>query len=122
MSESARIWQTGSERPVGPVLQRWATGTGTFGVNSVLSTGRDVGLRVGASSVTFVGPSGFTAVFTGTSTFKTPPGINADLVKNINGTFTLTYRKPERNCLSLRRVPDRGQGPQRCRPHLPLHQ
>jgi len=29
--------------------------TGTFGVNWVLSTGRDVGLRVGASSVTFVG-------------------------------------------------------------------
>ena len=79
-----------------------ATGTGTFGVNSVLSTGRDVGLRVGASSVTFVGPSGFTAVFTGTSTFKTPPGINADLVKNSNGTFTLTYRKPVRNCPSRR--------------------
>jgi len=70
-----------------------ATGTGTFAVNSVLSTGRDVGLRVGASSVTFVGPSGFTAAFPGTSTFTAPPGINADLVKNSNGTFTLTYRK-----------------------------
>jgi hypothetical protein len=35
-----------------------ATGTGTFGVNSVLSTGRDVGLGVGASSVTFVGRPG----------------------------------------------------------------
>jgi len=33
------------------------------------------------------------AVFTGTSTFTTPPGINADLVKNSNGTFTLTYRQ-----------------------------
>ena len=70
-----------------------ATGSGTFGVNSVLSTGRDVGLQVGASSVTFIGPSGFTAVFTGTSTFTAPSGINAKLVRNSDGTFTLTYRK-----------------------------
>ena len=70
-----------------------ATGTGTFGVRSVLSTGRDIGLQVGASSVKFIGPSGFTAVFTGTSTFTAPPGINADLKKNGDGTFTLTYRK-----------------------------
>ena len=70
-----------------------ATGTGTFGINSVLSTGRDVGLQVGASSVTFIGPSDFTAVFTGTSTFTAPSGINAKLVRNSDGTFTLTYRK-----------------------------
>ena len=70
-----------------------ASGTGTFGINGVLSTGRDVGLQVGASSVTFVGPSGFTAVYTGTSTFTMPPGINADLVKNGDSTYTLTYRK-----------------------------
>lgn len=70
-----------------------AAGSGTFGINGVLSTGRDVGLQVGASSVKFIGPSGFTAVFTGTSTFTAPPGINADLKKNADGTFALTYRK-----------------------------
>ena len=32
-------------------------------------------------------------MFPGTSTFTAPPGINADLVKNSNGTFTLTYSK-----------------------------
>ena len=69
-----------------------ASGVGAFGANTVLSTGRDVGLQVGAGSITFTGPSGFTATFTGTGpTYTTPPGVNADLVMNADGTFTLTY-------------------------------
>jgi RHS repeat-associated protein len=71
-----------------------STGSGAFGVGGVLSTGRDVGVQVGSSSVTFTGPSGFTAVFTGTGpSYTAPAGINADLVKQADGTYTLTYRK-----------------------------
>lgn len=71
-----------------------ASGTGAVGARTVLSTGRDVGLQVGSGSVTFTGPSGFTAVFTGTGpTYTTPAGINATLMKNSDSTFTLTYNK-----------------------------
>jgi len=69
-----------------------STGSGAFGAHTVLSTGRDVGLQVGSSSVTFTGPSGFTAVFTGTGpTYTAPAGVNATLKKSSDGTFTLTY-------------------------------
>lgn len=71
-----------------------ASGAGAFGNNAALSTGRDVGLQVGASSVTFTGPSGFTAIFTGTGpTYTAPAGINAALVRNGDGTYALTYNK-----------------------------
>lgn len=69
-----------------------SAGSGAFGAHTVLSTGRDVGLQIGSSSVTFTGPSGFTAVFTGTGpTYTAPAGVNATLKKNSDGTFTLTY-------------------------------
>lgn len=71
-----------------------STGAGTFGQRSVLSTGRDVGLTVSDSTVTFSGPSGFTATFTadGAGGYTAPAGVNADLVENGDGTFALTYR------------------------------
>ncbi len=69
-----------------------STGSGAFGGHTVLSTGRDVGLQVGSGSVTFTGPSGFTAVFAGTGpTYTAPAGVNATLKKDGDGTFTLTY-------------------------------
>ena len=42
-----------------------------------MSTGRDVGLLIGSSSVTFNGPSDYQAVFTGSSPFSSPAGIDA---------------------------------------------
>lgn len=71
-----------------------ANGAGAFGTNTVLSTGRDAGLQIGSSSVTFTGPSGFTAKFTGSGpSYTAPAGINADLVKNSDGSYSLTYHK-----------------------------
>ena len=72
-----------------------ATGAGAAGAGAVLSTGQDVGLKVEASVVTFHGPSGFTARYTasGSGGWAMPAGINADLVKNTDGTWALTYRK-----------------------------
>lgn len=54
--------------------------------------GRDVGLTIGASTVVFNGPSGFAVTYTKSgSVYTAPAGINADLVKNAIGTYTLTY-------------------------------
>ena len=74
------------------------SGSGAAGAAGSLSTGQDIGLLVNGSgagsTVTFFGPSGFTATFTATSsgTYIAPAGINADLVKNSDGTYKLTYR------------------------------
>jgi len=73
-------------------------GSGAAGYGGSLSTGQDIGLLVNGSgagsTVTFFGPSGFTATFTATSSgpYTAPAGINADLVKNSDGTWKLTYR------------------------------
>ncbi|MEH3075839.1 MAG: hypothetical protein PGN11_04060 [Quadrisphaera sp.] len=73
------------------------TGSGAAGYGGSLSTGQDIGLLVNGSgtgsTVTFFGPSGFTAAFTATSsgTYTAPGGINADLVHNSDGTWALTY-------------------------------
>jgi RHS repeat-associated protein len=71
-----------------------STGSGAFGPKTVMTTGRDVGLQVGASSATFTGPSGFTAVFTQNpdGSYTEPAGINADLVATGGTGYTLTYR------------------------------
>jgi RHS repeat-associated protein len=69
-------------------------GLGAFGYGGSLSTGQDIGLQVDTSTVTFYGPSGFTAAFTanGSGGWTAPGGVNADLVHNGDGTWSLTYR------------------------------
>jgi RHS repeat-associated protein len=70
-----------------------SVGPGAFSYAGSLSTGQDVGLQVSTSTVTFYGPSGFTAVFTanGSGGWTAPGGVNADLVHNADGTWSLTY-------------------------------
>lgn len=72
-----------------------ASGAGALGPGAVFSTGHDVGLKVEPTRVTFYGPSGFTAAFTanGTGGWTAPAGINADLVRGGDGTWSLTYRR-----------------------------
>ena len=71
-----------------------STGSGAFGNHAVLSTGEDVGLEFSTNTVTFSGPSGFTAAFTGAGpTYTAPAGINASLVKNADGSYAMTYNK-----------------------------
>jgi RHS repeat-associated protein len=75
-------------------------GGGDMGHNWNNSTGYDVWLNSeGASSTeAFQGPSGFWAVYDKNpdGSYKTPTGMNADLKKNTDGTFTLTYRSSNR--------------------------
>lgn len=64
-----------------------------LGTGWVMNTGRDVGLLIFSSgSAAFYGPSGYQIPFTlhSNGTFSAPPGINATLVKNGDGTYTLT--------------------------------
>lgn len=70
-----------------------ATGVGSMGAGALLNTGQDVGLAIGTSAVTFYGPSGFTAVFnpSGTGGWIAPAGMNADLARRPDATWTLTY-------------------------------
>lgn len=72
-----------------------ANGSGAVGRGAVLSTGQDVGLLVTPGSVTFYGPSGFTAAFSsdGAGGWTAPAGINADLVRHPFGSWDLTYRR-----------------------------
>jgi len=71
-----------------------SSGSGAFGAGWTMSTGRDVGLSVSGSSVTFTGPSGFQVVYAanGSGGYTMPANINADLVRNADGTYRLTYR------------------------------
>jgi len=70
------------------------TSAGSLSYGGSLSTGQDIGLQVAASTVTFYGPSGFTGVFTanGSGGWTAPAGVNADLVRNADQTWSLTYR------------------------------
>lgn len=69
------------------------TNKGALSYGGSLSTGQDIGLQVGTSTTTFYGPSGFTAAFTanGSGGWTSPGGVNADLVHNSDGTWSLTY-------------------------------
>jgi RHS repeat-associated protein len=68
---------------------RWHMGTGWS-----LSIGCDVQLRLdGYDGPVFQSPDGYQVLFrnNGSGGYITPPGINADLVKNGDGTFTMTF-------------------------------
>ena len=72
-----------------------STAAGAFGGGWTMGVGQDVGLAASGSTVTFTGPNGFKVVFTANSSgiFDKPAGFNANLVKNANGSYTLTYQK-----------------------------
>ena len=72
---------------------------GAFGNRWAMGTGRDVRLVAGADgSVTYWGPSRFSAVFApdGAGGFSTPPGMNAVLTKNlVDGSYELRFKNDE---------------------------
>ncbi|MDQ3933727.1 MAG: DNRLRE domain-containing protein [Actinomycetota bacterium] len=71
-----------------------------LGLGWRMSTGYDVWLRSSGLGTTqnFNGPSDFWAPYdkSGTTSYTTPTGMNADLVKNTDGSFKLTYRQSNR--------------------------
>jgi RHS repeat-associated protein len=71
-----------------------------FGKYWRMSTGYDVWLAPHASDTiqAFNGPTDFWAPYdkSGSTTFDAPTGMNADLKKNTDGTFKLTYHKSDR--------------------------
>lgn len=71
---------------------------GQTGEASRLSVGSDIKLFAcdDHGSMCFQGPSGYYVVFTrapGGGDFQTPPGINARLVRNAGGTYTMTFNR-----------------------------
>ena len=82
---------------IGLRLDRFYNGlsarAGAYGTRWSVSGGQDIGLEISSSTVVFRAPSGFRARFTVSgSTYTAPSGLNADLVKAADGTYTLTYR------------------------------
>jgi RHS repeat-associated protein len=80
-----RYYNSRSDTPVttGPMPTKWS-----------LSPGRDLRLDVYNDGVMLTGVSDYKAWFINDgSSYITPAGENADLVKNGDGTYTLTYRK-----------------------------
>ncbi|WP_141397154.1 hypothetical protein [Mobilicoccus massiliensis] len=72
--------------------------TGTFGSRWSMAGGQDVGLEITSSKVSFRGPSGFRAAFTGSgSSWTAPSGLNATLTKDADGTSKVK----EEICISV---------------------
>lgn len=72
-----------------------ATGSGSIGNRWVLDTGPDVRLQLpGDGSVRLQAPSGFTVTFLPLpGGYSDPPGLDASLVHNADGTYTLAYHQ-----------------------------
>ena len=75
-----------------------STSRGSVGNHWVLDSGADVRLQLpGDGSAVYFGPSGFSLTFlplTGGG-FGQPPGLDASLVKNGDGTFTMTFHQSD---------------------------
>lgn len=80
---------------VSQVYNNISQGSGAFGRGWTMSTGADVGLEISSGKVILHGPTGYTTTFTKNSngSYTTGSGGNATLVRNGDGTWTLTQDK-----------------------------
>jgi YD repeat-containing protein len=76
---------------------------GAFGTGWTMSTGADIGLEIFSDgSVAYFGSSGYRLAFTRnpfTGDFRTPPGLNAKLIKETDGSYTLRFFQTEEKML-----------------------
>lgn len=86
---------TGLDLSIGQYYNSLASGTGIVGSHWRLSLSRDVSLQFpGNGSAVFNAPTGYPVTFASQGgTFLDPPGLDASLVKNSSGTYTLTYHQ-----------------------------
>lgn len=84
---------TGLDLSLDAVYNSRSDGGGAFGRWWTISGGRDVYLQMRADGVIFHDPTGYCAEFeqNADGSYVTPQGLHASLVKQADGTFTLTY-------------------------------
>jgi RHS repeat-associated protein len=93
-SVELQIRGTGLDFSLDAYYNSLATTSGSLGQNWVLSLGSDVSLSSASSGVTLHGPSGYSAFFaTSGSGYTDAPGLNATLVKNSDGSSTLSFHR-----------------------------
>jgi RHS repeat-associated protein len=95
--QDLRVSGIGFGTDVSHVYNNMSEGQGSFGRGWTMSTGKDVGLEILSDKVILHGPTAFTTTFTRNSdgTYKAGSGINAELIKRSDGTFTLEWDDSE---------------------------
>lgn len=88
---------TGQDLAISHVYNNLVPNRGSFGVGTTMSVGADVGLEFSGADVVLHGPSNFCATYVPASGggYVTPSGMNAQLRKESDGTFTLTFDSSE---------------------------
>jgi YD repeat-containing protein len=89
---------TGIDESIEGYYNSQASFSRDLGNNWNFNQGHDVRLDISnpTAGITLYGPSGFSAFFaynSSTGTWSDPPGLNATLVKNGDGTYTLTFHR-----------------------------
>ncbi|KZB79209.1 RHS repeat-associated core domain-containing protein [Amycolatopsis regifaucium] len=88
---------TGLDLAISHVYNNLVPNRGSFGVGTTMSAGADVGLEFSGDNVILHGPSGYCATYvpkTGGG-YTAPNGMNAQLRKESDGTFTLIFDSSE---------------------------
>jgi RHS repeat-associated protein len=87
---------TGQDLAISHVYNNLVPNRGSLGVGVTMSVGADVGLAFSGNDVILHGPSNYCATYTPkTGGYTTPSGMNAQLRKETDGTFTLTFDSSE---------------------------
>ena len=87
---------TGIDETLDGYYNAQASFSGDHGTNWNVSFGHDVRLDLSnpTQGITLHGPSGYSAFFAYTNgSYTDAPGLNATLVKNGDGTYTLTFHR-----------------------------
>lgn len=88
---------TGQDLAISHVYNNLVPNRGSFGVGMTMSVGADVGLEFAGADVVLHGPSNYCATYKPASGggYTTPSGMNAQLRKESDGTYTLTFDSSE---------------------------
>jgi RHS repeat-associated protein len=88
---------TGQDLSISHVYNNLVPNRGSLGVGTTMSLGADVGLAFSGNDVVLHGPSNYCATYKPASGggYVTPNGMNAQLRKESDGTFTLTFDSSE---------------------------
>jgi RHS repeat-associated protein len=93
--KTLQIKGTGLDLNVSQFYNSLASGAGSVGNRWRLGLSRDVGLQFpGGGSAIYTAPTGYSVTFASQNgAFADPPGLDASLVKNSDGTYTLTFHQ-----------------------------
>jgi RHS repeat-associated protein len=93
--QALQVKGTGLDLKISQFANSLASGKGSVGAHWRLNLSRDVGLQFpGNGSAVFTAPTGYSVTFANVNgAFEDPPGLDASLVKNSDGTYTLTFHQ-----------------------------